>query len=85
MAQDFRQRRSDDVEVDASLSRWLILSWLFAVLYILSTGPAAKLYQCGVLPEPVMAVYAPVDFVYQRCPPVARLLDWYVERVWHAK
>ena len=70
-----------DTEPDHSAS----LSRLFAVLYILSTGPAAKLYQCGVLPEPVMAVYAPVDFVYQRCPPVARLLDWYVERVWHAK
>ena len=68
-----------------SISSWLTFFGAFTFIYILSTGPAAKLYQRGVIPEAAMYIYAPLDFFYQNSPPARRALDWYVEDVWHAK
>ncbi len=68
-----------------SFSGWLTFLGAFTVLYILSTGPAAKLYQRHVIPEAAFSIYAPVDFLYQRSSPAKRALDWYVQDVWQVK
>lgn len=66
-------------------SEWLITFCAFIFIYILSIGPAAKLYRHRMVPHIIMAIYAPLDLLYQRSLSVRRSIDWYVDDVWHAK
>ena len=54
--------------------------------YVLSIGPAAKVYEkCPATRQTIQAIYTPLDVLYRHCPPAARAIDWYTGVVWSAK
>ena len=65
-----------------SLAIWLGGVALLAILYVLSTGPAAWLSINGYLPDNVyLAAYAPLSKAEDVCPPLAYAIGYY-ERLW---
>jgi hypothetical protein len=64
-----------------SVSLWLTG---FLVLYVLSTGPVAKLNSNGAIPGIVVqAIYLPLNWCSAHCEPFHLALRWYVSEVWH--
>ena len=59
--------------------------WFLAALivYVLSVGPAMKLYDKNLLSERALVVYDPLFACCARIPLFDRLYDWYVEGVWN--
>jgi hypothetical protein len=53
------------------------------ILYVLSTGPALKLYQRGALPYQVMKIYNSLETLDAYFPQTGKFLNWYVYDVWH--
>jgi hypothetical protein len=62
---------------------WVIWLTILLMLYVLSTGPARKLEQSGVLRYQLLTAYHPLEVLGDRFPRACRLLDWYVYDVWH--
>jgi hypothetical protein len=76
-----------DVSREPNRSHWP--AWLaigILVLYPLSTGPAAMLYQHHLLPESVLQIlYAPIIYVCDHNATINDALEWYVEKIWHVQ
>jgi hypothetical protein len=76
-------------ETGISTRRGFQLSWIvwtvpsLIILYVLSTGPAFKLYQRGVLPYQVMRIYNPLETLDAYFPQAGKFLNWYAYDVWH--
>jgi hypothetical protein len=83
---------SDSGDAKSGLSRaaeWVVgLAILLPVFYVLSTGPVLMLVvSVPALDrnfEPILAVYAPLDYVYRHSEPVREFLDWYIH-LWGVK
>ena len=83
---------SDSGDAKSGLSRaaaWVVgTAILLPVFYVLSTGPVLKLVV--TVPaldrnfESILAVYAPLDYVYRQSEPVREFLDWYIH-LWGVK
>jgi hypothetical protein len=83
---------SDSGDAKSGLSRaaaWVVgLAILLPVFYVLSTGPVIKLVM--TLPvveryaEPILAIYAPLDYLYRHSDAVHEFLDWYIH-LWGVK
>src|SRR3954467_14299434 len=67
-----------------AILRWVVLSTILLLLYVLSVGPASRMCEKGVLQEP-LKVYAPIIIASRHCRPVFRFLDWYVGQLWHSQ
>jgi hypothetical protein len=62
--------------------RWVWIAGLILLFYVLSTGPACKLEEKGVVSENVLHwVYVPLWFLYEHCRPAHVFFDWYLP-VW---
>ena len=75
----------DEPSSPAKSSPWRLPLWLALILvvYALSPGPVIKL--CGVNQYPSLeALYAPLEFLYHRVPPVQAFYDWYF-KLWDLK
>jgi hypothetical protein len=62
-----------------------VFAWVAMVLvvYVLSTGPVAKLIELKYLPgDPCVAFYSPVIWLAENFEPVANLLYWYLGHIW---
>jgi hypothetical protein len=61
--------------------------WVFVavLVYVLSVGPAERLYTNGILPSPLHEVYYPLWLAAEECGWFDKILLWYVHDVWHAK
>jgi len=65
--------------VGGSLFLWLSL----LVAYVLSTGPAVKLFAHGGDSEKFLSVlYAPLFLLAEHCHPVKDFFEWYLFDVW---
>jgi hypothetical protein len=63
---------------------WFVWAASALVLYVLSTGPVAKLYAKGFLPQaPLMFLYQPLGLLGDNVPPVRTFFEWYIIDVWH--
>ena len=62
---------------------WRILLLLFGMLaaYPLSSGPAAALYNRGVIPQQFLAVYRPLGILCDHSRLAERFFRWYFEAV----
>lgn len=59
--------------------------WLGGALlvYVLSTGPAVKLVEHGVIAgSSLETVYAPLVLLANHCEPVSDFFEWYLCEVW---
>jgi hypothetical protein len=75
MTDDQRERRT------SSLAVWLIVAAvLLPVAYVLSLGPAVRFTpRVGWWPNPiVVAIYKPLVWLGDCCPPLGDALRWYV-------
>ena len=62
---------------------WLLFFPIFLVVYLLSTGPACKLYKRYPGVEPVIIIfYSPVTWLYHHSAFTKKALDWYVQDLW---
>jgi hypothetical protein len=64
---------------------WLLL--LSLILYPISIGPVAKLVERPFRPTPYAfeVLYSPLLDFAGACPPIERLLEWYLFSVWHVQ
>jgi hypothetical protein len=65
-----------------------LLFWSLTILglYVLSSGPATKLYYSVPKTRPVILVlYAPLSALCDVCPPAQRAMLWYAATVWGVK
>jgi hypothetical protein len=61
----------------------LVVFGVLLLLYPLSTGPAVKLSEKGVISKKaVVFCYTPLDFLRRRSHVVKRFFEWYLEDVW---
>ncbi len=72
----------------ADWSFFLFLVGVGLAVYVLSTGPVAKLYQATGEPRSlekvIEIVYAPVEVLYHNSSAFERLMDWYMD-LWGSK
>ena len=67
-------------------SALLWLAFLLFVVYPLSVGPAAWVWQqFPAARRPIEALYAPLEQTAKRFPVLARFFEWYIFDVWHAR
>jgi hypothetical protein len=74
----------------SNVLRWLVWGSAFLAVYVLSVGPAARVYKhlqrSGQHPRTERGLevfYSPLGFLARRCPPADRFLSWYLSDVWH--
>jgi len=68
-----QKRRTDAV-------LWIAVPMGLAMVYALSIGPVAALYFGGMIPESLALTYvAPLQWVYDNCPPLQAPIQWYVQ------
>ena len=58
---------------------------MILVGYPLSVGPVLRLWDRGWLPDQVLYVYAPLNFLAENCPPVLSFFEWYTQKIWRWK
>jgi hypothetical protein len=66
-------------------SRWHRAARIVAVsllIYVLSTGPAARLVQASGADEPFLLIYAPLELAANAFPPLGTAIRWYIIDVW---
>jgi hypothetical protein len=62
---------------------WLTAALLVFVAYPLSTGPAIKLWEKGLIPlQPLEIMYKPLELMSNSCPPIQHFFEWYICKVW---
>ena len=62
---------------------WLVVAaLLITAAYVLSIGPAAKLYARKVIPRSALVVYRPLGILYVHSPFAQRFFRWYLGDVW---
>jgi hypothetical protein len=79
--------REDTTEPSAPRQPHSITPWVWALVliflaYPLSIGPAAKLWG-AVPPGMVVAFYRPISWLCEKSPAVTKVVDWYLDKVWH--
>jgi hypothetical protein len=59
--------------------------WIFCVLalYLLSPGPAAKLFEHDLITlDQFNMIYAPLSWPVNHCKPIEQFYSWYLHDVW---
>jgi hypothetical protein len=65
--------------------RWVWIAGLILVFYVLSSAPAAKLCDEGVMnPTWLAGIYSPLELLMDNCEPAERFFDWYFG-IWGVK
>lgn len=62
-----------------------LLAWfpLLLAAYVLSSGPAAKLVELGIISESTLEpFYVPLMWAAENCEPVEDFFFWYLTDVW---
>jgi hypothetical protein len=76
-------RQPKDTTHTKGVSHLVAYFLIFLFLYVLSIGPAVKMERSSILNGQIItAVYAPLGFLAEHCPPLQRFIDWYVYDVW---
>jgi len=57
---------------------WLIWAFLLLIVYVLSVGPVARLFNGKPPPRALIAFYAPLELAYDHLPPAKEFIDWYL-------
>jgi hypothetical protein len=69
----------------ASFGWVLWVCFVLLVVYPLSIGPAARLYEATSNPtlrNSIYGVYTPIILLCDACDPVEEFFEWYLEVVW---
>jgi hypothetical protein len=53
------------------------------ILYPLSIGPAARLYEKGIARSEIEALYTPLGTLAEHSDVAQEILEWYLLDVWH--
>lgn len=62
---------------------WVLVAAFVVVLYVLSTGPIAKLNREGIISlRTFQTLYAPLAFLDQHSPVVSSFFTWYIGKLW---
>jgi len=73
---------------DARRGGFGVFAWVAMVLvvYVLSSGPVAKLIELKYLPsDPFVAFYSPVIWLAENFEPAADFLYWYLGHLWRVR
>ena len=82
MAHEKEKRGEAESRHGGGVFKWVWIVGVMLVLYVLSVGPAEQLAGHGLIPEHVLsAVYAPLGWLSNNVPIVARFFRWYGD-VW---
>jgi hypothetical protein len=70
----------DPKQPRSRLGGWPVVAavLLLPVAYVLSTGPVCWLIQRNYLPNHADFVYWPLNALANFCPPIGRVLHWYI-------
>jgi hypothetical protein len=86
VADDKKNRSGEEARHGGGVLRWVWITGLVLILYVLSVGPAVKLEENGIIKaETRRFLYAPVRYLNGVSRPFARCFLWYVGRVWRAE
>jgi hypothetical protein len=79
------RRESGTGSAHSKRSGFSLLAWSGALVgfYVLSTGPAARLVDANIVPQPVFeGIYAPLGLLADHFDFVEEAFSWYIEDVW---
>ncbi len=78
-----RSTSAESAEPRRGGGNWFLWALIFFVAYVLSIGPVTKLTDNGLLPRAaVELIYAPINFLCNHFPPIARFFYWYLYKLW---